>query len=147
MPYLDGNVVNEDANWDEIFWDQVSHEVKANEGYLIARTKKTSLEVANGMFIKAFCDGIEITQSPVNTERSGYVEASYTISLAKNSKLDIYKYIGVLSSLYHSGGAILGDTKQVLKKAAETGFEKMQEAHTAKWAGYLGTQRHYCGRR
>jgi maltose phosphorylase len=134
VPYLDGNVVNEDANWDEIFWDQVSHEVKGNEGYLIAKTKKTSLEVAVGMLIKAFCNGIEITQPPLNAERSGYVEASYSVSLAKNSKLDVYKYIDVLSSLNHSDGTILGDTKQVLKKAAETGFEKMQEAHTAKWA-------------
>ena len=133
VPYLDGNVVNEDANWDEVFWDQVSHEIKGNEGYLIAKTKKTSLEVANGMLIQAFCDGTEITQPPLNAERSGYVEASYTLSLAKKSKLDIYKYIGVLSSLYHSGGAILVDTKQVLKKAAETGFEKMLEAHTARW--------------
>jgi maltose phosphorylase len=135
VPYLDGNVVNEDANWDEVFWDQVSHEVKGNEGYLIARTKKTSLEVANGMFIKAFIDDREITKSPVNADKPGYIEASYTASLAKNNKLDIYKYVCILSSLYHSDGAILAEAKNVLKKAVETGFVKMLQAHVSKWAG------------
>jgi maltose phosphorylase len=134
VPYLDGNVVNEDANWDEIFWDQVGHEVKGNEGYLVARTKKTSMDVANGMVVKALLDGHEITQLPVNAERSGYIEASYTVSMTKNSKLDIYKYVCILSSLYHSGGTIMSDARQVLKKAVETGYEEMLKSHIAKWA-------------
>jgi maltose phosphorylase len=134
VPYLDGNVVNEDANWDEVFWDQVAHEIDGNEGYLVARTKKTELEVANGMLVKAFLDDKAIPGKPGNESKTGYVEAGFTITVAKKSKLDIYKYVAVLSSLYHSAESILNDTKQVLKKAYETGFEKLLTDHKASWA-------------
>ncbi|MBN1416666.1 MAG: glycoside hydrolase family 65 protein [Bacteroidales bacterium] len=134
VPYLDGNVINEDANWDEVFWDQVTHEINGKEGYIVSRTKKTEFEIACGMFIKAFLDGKEILQNPMNVARAGYVEAAFKVKVAKKSRLAVYKHVAVLSSLYHDRKVILDHTKQVLKKSGETGFEKLLMAHVAKWA-------------
>jgi maltose phosphorylase len=134
VPFLDGNVVNEDTNWDEVFWDQISHEIAGNEGYIVSRTKKTGFELANGMYVETYIDRKEISQHPMNESKPGYVEAAYTVNLAKQSKLDIYKYIAVLSSLNHSKENILDHAKLVLKKAKETGFENMLSAHITKWA-------------
>jgi maltose phosphorylase len=38
---LDGRVVNEDANYGEVFWDEVEHEVKPDYAILTMKTKKT----------------------------------------------------------------------------------------------------------
>ncbi len=133
-PYLDGNVVNEDANWDEVFWKQVTHEINGNEGYLVSRTKKTEFEVANGMLIKNYIDGSEVETTPENISKEGYVEAAYSATIEQGSTLEIIKYVSILSSLNHTKEEILTHSKAVLQKAEETGFDAMLEAHISKWA-------------
>ena len=133
-PFLDGNVVNEDANWDEVFWDQIAGEINESGGYLVTRTKKTEFEVANGMFVKAFNNGSEIVEIPQNITKEGYVEAAYNVEIEKGATLDIFKYVAVLSSLNHSKENILDDAKDVIKNAVDTGFDKLLEDHIAKWA-------------
>ncbi len=38
-PYLDFNVVNSDANWEETFWAQQGHAATAGQGHVHAKTK------------------------------------------------------------------------------------------------------------
>src|SRR6185437_2205904 len=45
-PFVDGDVVNKDSNYDEKFWDEVKKDVWSNGGYVQMRTKKTGFEVA-----------------------------------------------------------------------------------------------------
>ncbi|MBN2486269.1 MAG: glycoside hydrolase family 65 protein [Bacteroidales bacterium] len=134
VPYIDGNVVNEDANWDEIFWEQIAHEINGNEGYVVSRTKKTEFEVAMGMKVAATIDGIALDVAPDTNSKTGYVESSFTVKVPEGSTLEIIKYISVLSSLNHSKDKILSNSRFVLKKAVDTGFDQMLEAHKAKWA-------------
>lgn len=133
-PFLDGNVVNEDSNWDDAFWSQIGHEVNNGEGYIVARTNKTEFEVSTGMATKAFLDNTEQTLSSTDQSKEGYVESTYKVAVQKGSTLDIYKYIAVLSSLNFSRETILDDAKNCIAKACETGFEAMLTAHVAKWA-------------
>ncbi len=47
-PFIDGDVVNKDSNYDEKFWDEVNKGTWNNGGYVQLRTKKTGFEVATG---------------------------------------------------------------------------------------------------
>ena len=47
--YIDGDVKNEDTNYGEKFWEEVSKEINGNNGILITRTLKTDFHVATGM--------------------------------------------------------------------------------------------------
>ncbi len=134
-PYLDGNVVNEDANWNEVFWTQLDHEASGHGGYLIARTLKTEFDVACGMHNRILVDGNECKDKPSHHSRDGYVELSYALSLKKESQLEIIKTIAVLSSLNHEKKDLPGDTKKVLKSAVQLGFVPMLKAHREIWAG------------
>ena len=42
MPYLDGNVRNEDANWEDegAFWNLIDNKVRRRQAYLVMETKK-----------------------------------------------------------------------------------------------------------
>ena len=42
-PFVDGDVVNKDSNYDEKFWDEVKKETWATGGYLQMRTKKNRI--------------------------------------------------------------------------------------------------------
>ena len=43
-PYLENKVVNEDSNYDEIFWDFLDSNVEADAAYVKAQTKKIILD-------------------------------------------------------------------------------------------------------
>ncbi len=133
-PYLDGNVVNEDANWDDVFWEQLTHQVDKNTAFLVSRTRKTGFVVANGM-------GTFLTnnQRAGNTivesqSREGFVCNRYIQHVTKETTLDMIKYIVVLSSLNHPVNNILEHSKNLLSHVADLGFDKMLDAHKAKWA-------------
>jgi len=132
-PYVDGNVVNEDSNWDDAFWSQIAHEVNSGEGYVVARTNKTEFEVATGMITKAYLNSKELNSVAIDSAKEGYVESKYAVKVEKGVTLDIIKYVAVLSSLNHSVDDILKDAKIVLRQAVSAGFESMLSAHIAKW--------------
>ena len=47
--YIDGDVKNEDTNYGEKFWEEVSKEIDEDKGVLITKTLKTDFHVATGM--------------------------------------------------------------------------------------------------
>ena len=47
--YADADVVNEDANYDEKFWEEVSKEVNGPAAFLTLKTKKTGFEVCQAI--------------------------------------------------------------------------------------------------
>jgi maltose phosphorylase len=134
LPYLDGNVVNEDANWDTVFWDQIAHEVNGDEAYIVARTKITAFEVATAMASKIYLDNKEIKVPSKSQSKEGYVQSTYSQNVKKGETLSILKYIAVLSSLNHARESILLHTKEALRNAANLGFENMLDAHRSWWA-------------
>jgi maltose phosphorylase len=133
-PYVDGNIVNEDSNWDDAFWQQISHEVNNGTGVVVARTNKTEFEVATAMSVKSFINGSATGAAANDSSKEGYVESAYSVKVGKNDTLDIFKYVAVLSSLNHKKEEILENAKKAVAGAVETGFETMLEGHVAKWA-------------
>lgn len=53
-PYLDGDVINEDSNYDEKFWIEVSKDIAGNEGNLVIETLKTKFQVCTAMNFQLF---------------------------------------------------------------------------------------------
>ena len=49
IPFLDGNVLNRDTNYDEKFWDIIDSGIKKENAYLCARTRKSGFEVGYSM--------------------------------------------------------------------------------------------------
>ena len=133
-PYVDGNVVNEDSNWDDAFWTQIDHEVNSGLGVVVARTNKTEFEVATAMTTQSFLNGSSTEAAAADSSKEGYVESAYKVKVGKGQVLDIFKYVAVLSSLNHKKEEILENAKKAVNGAMATGFETMLEAHVAKWA-------------
>ena len=63
-PYIDGDVLNQDSNYDEKFWDEIYKEVKLQDAYLTLRTKKTAFDVCTATRIALF-KVCPLTHTPV----------------------------------------------------------------------------------
>lgn len=135
-PVIDGDVRNEDANYDEQFWEIPGTDAENNWAYLHAVTRKTGFHVGMGMHYDIRIDGHEPAVSPVTEviREAGLAGNRITLRAERGNEIAFYKYIAVLSSLNHRPEDMLTDTRQAAEKIRETGFEKLFEAHRKVWA-------------
>ena len=133
-PYLNGDVKNEDANWEETFWDKIEVEVKNTRAFVVSQTKKTKFQVATGMkFAIAKSGKIEKFKS-TKIKTGMYVGASVDVPVKKKETITVYKYAAILSSLNHPTADILDRCKAKVKQAHSLGFDKLLKAQKKAWA-------------
>lgn len=133
-PYIDADVVNQDANWEERFWKEVEAKIKRRQGYIIAETRKTAFQVCTGMKFTIHQDGSEIDFNTFQTHRDKYVACSLDLKFKKGVETTIYKYAGVVSSLNYPQDQLMSRCKEVVKAAFDKGFDKMRSEQAAAWA-------------
>jgi len=129
-PYIDGDVKNEDANYDEQFWNIPETESSPNKGALLAQTKKLDFKVAYAM--KTEVTGGKIREiQPVKEDK--FTGHHIYVNARKNDTVVITKYAGVCSSMNHKQEELMPRARQLAEETAETGFEELLNAHTARW--------------
>jgi maltose phosphorylase len=133
-PYIDGDVKNQDANYDEKFWDEVSKANWPDGGYVQMRTKKTGFEVATGMKFSTLVNGDPrvLSSEPITKEK--YIGASNKHQIGTRQSITIYTYAANLSSQNHPADQLADLTKAALERAAAKGFETMLAEQAAAWA-------------
>ncbi|SDF73890.1 glycoside hydrolase family 65 protein [Chitinophaga filiformis] len=131
--YIDGDVKNQDANYDEKFWDEVDANVAGNSAYLVLKTKKTGFQVCTGMQFNIHQDGQPLALNFTPVEKEKYVGASTTVSIPRNKETVIYKYAANLSSENHSIAALANNCEATVNKAAAKGFDIMLAEQAAAW--------------
>ena len=128
-PFLDFNVVNADANWDESFWAQEGHEAGS---WVKARTKKLDFVVAAAM--ECVLDG---ASSGAAAGREGYASQVFTIKAEAGTAYTLHKYVGVVSSMNAPAAEVEARAKTQAAEAHQAGYEALlaeqRQAWRAKW--------------
>jgi maltose phosphorylase len=131
--YIDGDVKNEDTNYGEKFWEEVSKEINGNIAVLVTRTLKTDFHVATGMNLEFKKGSNEILFKSSNIVREKYIAAEVSIDIRKGEEIILNKYVSVLSSLNNKKEKLIEDTKARLKKARSSGYAKLFLDHAKEW--------------
>ncbi|GAB3906153.1 glycoside hydrolase family 65 protein [Mucilaginibacter boryungensis] len=129
-PSIDGDVKNQDSNYDEKFWDEVSKEARQDGGCVQMRTKKTGFEVATGMKFQIV--GGEVSSEPIIKEK--YIASVVKTQMKAGQTVTIYKYAANLSSQNHPTEQLSTLTYAMLDKVAAKGFDTMLAEQVAAWA-------------
>ncbi|MCX6166693.1 MAG: glycoside hydrolase family 65 protein [Sphingobacteriales bacterium] len=133
-PFIDGDVKNQDANYDEKFWDEVHKETHHGSAYLNLRTKKTGFHVCTGMKFAIEQNGKIVEFSSVPVEREKYVANKVTLSVKEKQETVIYKYAVNLSSENHDKELLVHETKKVIEHISQKGFALMLKEQAQAWA-------------
>ncbi|MFO8000498.1 MAG: family 65 glycosyl hydrolase domain-containing protein [Marinilabilia sp.] len=129
-PYIDGDIKNEDANYDEQFWNIPETRTASFEGSLLAQTKKLDFSV--GYAMRTELSGGEIKEvQPVKEDK--FTGHHIYVNARKNEQLIVTKFVGVCSSINHAPEVILSKAEQQASEAAIAGFDNLLEAHIRKW--------------
>lgn len=133
-PYIDGDVENEDSNYDEKFWIEIEKDAEHHQGYVLSETKKTAFQVCTGMQFSLMVDGQSIDYNPYRQEKPQYVACQVDgIELAEGQELCITKYAAIVSSMNYPKADLVAACKKGLQRAANAGFDAMKAAQAQAW--------------
>lgn len=133
-PFLDGNVKNEDSNYDEIFWNEIDKGFnESGSAYITLQTKKLDFVVTSTMDIKLFKDDIRAEIAVLNIVEPMYVSKRFSLDLKINETASLEKYVSVVSNRYLNKEDLVSKGDDILRKAMANGFNLLFENHKEKW--------------
>ena len=130
--FVDGDIKNEDSNYDEKFWEEEACELCKDSALLILRTRKSNFQVATAIKTQMVCDGIELDGFE-SVRKNKYAGHETSVSVKEGSILVITKYVANLSSENHSPEKLAEYSFRMVKLAAETGFESLIKEQANAW--------------
>jgi maltose phosphorylase len=130
-PYLDGDVRNRDANYDEQFWNVLETAAGRGDGLLLAQTKKLDFRV--GLAAQFSCETdrgaaeASWNRTPVRTGNG------FEAALNAGETATVVKIVAVTTSLDYPAGDVAAKAREKAAAAHDLGLEALFAAHRAKW--------------
>jgi maltose phosphorylase len=134
QPSIDGDVVNEDSNYDENFWISIAQKIDCCSGFVCVETKKTAFQVCTGMSFTVKLNQEQVSVDTSKIEKEKYVGSSFSIQVKQGDEVCIEKYAAIVSTLYHSRNKLQEVTEKTLKRASDKGFDKLFADQQKAWA-------------
>lgn len=134
---LNGDIANQDSNYDEKFWIEIAKEYVGSELYLTMETKKTAFRVCTGSNVQFAIEGVLQHPPLAHVQREKYISTEVQFKLKKGEELVVYKYAAIISSMNYATAELNSAAKKAITRASEKGFEQLlknqEEAWAAKW--------------
>lgn len=132
-PFIDGDIKNKDANYDEKFWDEIHRETAFAEGYIELRTKKTGFHVVTGQKFEILQDNksVDFQSFPIKAEK--YVASQVSLDVISGQETTLIKYACNLSSENYAVEELLSAAKAYLAKVSAKGYDTMLAEQAEKW--------------
>ena len=134
-PSIDADVMNEEANYDERFWDVLATDQQADRGSIVAKTTPNPFgtpRFTSGMEMRVVTDLNNVAVTQPNDKE---VMTAYTGSLAPNASAELEKRVIVVTSRdYDSQEKLTQAMHDLSDKVAGESYADLLAAHTKIWA-------------
>ncbi|MEO5777115.1 MAG: glycoside hydrolase family 65 protein [Flavobacterium sp.] len=132
-PYVDAGVHNEDANWEEKFWEPLNVKNSGNEAFVTARTFKTHFTATTFMQNSILLNAENLKLSPSNVEATkDKVQFTYEVSAANGQTASIQKLGGYTVSTNHKDTQVAA--QNIIAKALSVGYDQLWNDQIDAWA-------------
>jgi maltose phosphorylase len=131
---LDGDVKNQDSNYDEKFWNEITAKQEGDFALLNMETKKTAFWVSSAIYTSIFQDGKDLKLELNFRRREKYVAQTCTLNIKQNQATIIYKYAVNLSSENYKKEALEATSIEKLKAIVVKGFDQMLAEQAKAWS-------------
>lgn len=133
-PYLDAGIKNEDANWEEKFWETIQVKEDKNQAFIVAKTLKTDFYACTFMQTEVTLNG-KLLNLPTNaSHKSTEIAFHYTQEVNANETCTIYKYGGYTVCTNHDKYELITAAKKALQQATSLGFNALLNKQKEAWA-------------
>ena len=134
IPYLDGDIRNEDSNYDEDFWEEVTRRASDYEASLVMKTKDNSFEITTfqvAATMKILVDGF--VKNITYHAKGKYVDNVIQVDAEQEKTVCLYKYVAVTTDRDYDSANLIENGKEVLSKSLEKGYEVVLKEHKDAW--------------
>lgn len=130
-PFIDADVRNADANYDEKFWEPVLTEDDVTQ----SRTRKSGFEAAWAQSVTLDFGAEHLTTADFACEtRPEQVRHRVTRRCEPGQTMTLTKYAGICSSLNHALEELAAAARSVAAEARRAGFATLLREQEAAWA-------------
>ncbi|MGM0549202.1 MAG: family 65 glycosyl hydrolase domain-containing protein [Bacillota bacterium] len=129
-PYLNGNIKNEDANYDEFFWENLNQDNKIGNSFLTMKTRKSNFIVTTAMNWELNTDQYEVELA---TE-TNYTANKIKLTAKKEQNIELNKYLAVCTSRDYPKTEITKKAKAKAAAALKAGYSQLFSQHQKAWA-------------
>ncbi|MZQ75700.1 MAG: glycoside hydrolase family 65 protein [Peptoclostridium sp.] len=137
-PFLSSNVHNEDSNWGDSFWKDISCHTGMSDGYICSMTRKSGFGNCVAMACSAYLAGEEIRPcdfSSLSQEQDpGKVSIPVSGLCPKGSTLRVVKFFCSLTNRDHSFETLESSALDKVHALRARGFESIYGIHRDAWA-------------
>ena len=132
-PYIDAGVHNEDANWEEKFWEPLDVKNSGNQGFVTARTFKTHFIATTFMHNTILLNEKNQNASPEKVESNKEkIQFEYVLNVPQGQKATLQKIGGYTVSLNHDNTQIAAENN--IKAATAKGYNQLLQDQISAWA-------------
>ena len=136
--YLDSGVKNNDANWDEHFWNTLAITHQGNRAAIIAETKKTKFKVCTFMQ-NALAVNQQLVAAQATTHTAdNYISKQYEVNVKKGDTLAIEKIGGYVTTESNTENTLLAENTFALLNE-NINFATLLQQQKEDWAAIWET--------
>lgn len=132
--FVNGDVINEDSNYDEKFWNPVQEYARENKSGIAVETRKTGFHVACVQQVRIWINGKEILTQPEPLVCSKYSGLRYILHLQAGDRLRLEKLVCQISSHDYPKDKLLAVAGDLLLSDSERNYEEHRLEHEMVWA-------------
>ncbi|SMO67204.1 maltose phosphorylase [Saccharicrinis carchari] len=132
-PYIDGDIENEDSNYDEKFWNILDVDASEGAAYLESQTKKSDFRCGFAMRYQATVNGKAVTTKPELIQSAKWVGNRIELEVKEGEKACLEKFVGVTSSLNYATDVLRSNAVELATCAYKKGFDQLFADHKQKW--------------
>lgn len=133
--YLDGDIKNVDANYDEKFWDPMHSTLTKDRASVTVKTKKLNFQFCSTMETQIFKNEQKLDVDGVGKEGVKYAGIIYNAPLVKDEATTIYKYAANVTNRDHDELQLETVSTKKLDEAVAKGFEQLKQEQASAWKG------------
>lgn len=130
--FLDGDIINSDANYDEKFWAEVNQTATDNKALVTVKTKKLDFYYTSKMQTFVDTDGVNIEPTTAST-REKYADVVFHAPLKQGKTTAIYKYAANVTNRDHAHDVLEAVATAKLTDAVSIGFGALKSAQKDAW--------------
>jgi maltose phosphorylase len=131
-PFLDGNITNQDKNWDDQFWDISTVSSKNSNAFIEAETMKTGFKTCTFMHHQCTLNETPIALSFSEQNTSSRIGHTYLTHVDQGSTFSIEKIGGYISDRKHAD--VLQSAVDAIQIASKKGFDTLLKEQIQFWA-------------
>ena len=131
-PFLDGNITNQDKNWDDQFWNILNIFSKNSNGFIEAETMKNRFKTCTFMHHQCTLNQKPIVLSFSEQNTNSRIGHTYITHVDQGSTFSLEKIGGYISD--RKNDDVLQSAATAIQMASKKGFDTLLEEQIQAWA-------------